>query len=109
MIVTTHSPVVVQETLSRHVFIIRRVGNKINLFKPDIQTYGENIGIITSHIFGLNSDITSYYDDLNRIVEIYKNDPESLYEKIKNISHLFDENISVQTRAYLMTKLIEEK
>lgn len=109
MIVTTHSPVVVQETLSRHVFIIRRVGNKINLFKPDIQTYGENIGLITSHIFGLNSDITSYYDDLNRIVKIYKNDPESLNEKIKNISHLFDDNISVQTRAYLMTKLIEGK
>ncbi len=109
MIVTTHSPVVVQETLSRHVFIIRRIGNKINLFKPDIQTYGENIGIITSHVFGLNSDITSYYDDLNRIVNIYKNDPKSLNEKIKNISHLFDENISVQTRAYLMTKLIEEK
>jgi predicted ATPase len=108
MIVTTHSPIVVQEILSSHVYIIKRVGSSIGLLKPEIQTYGENVSIITSHVFGLNSDIVDFYDDLDMIVEIYKKQDGTIDEKMQNISQLFNGNISIQTRAYLMTKLAED-
>ena len=36
-----------------------------------------------AHIFGLNSDITDYHDDLNKIVEIYKSHSGNLKEKIE--------------------------
>lgn len=109
MVVATHSPVVVQETLSRHVFIIKRIGDKIRLFTPEIQTFGENIGIITSHIFGLNSDITDYHEDLNTITNLFQNRKENLEENINEISHLFDGKISIQARAYLMSNLMSKK
>lgn len=106
MVVSTHSPVVVQETLSKHVYLIKRIGNKISLTRPDIQTFGENIGIISSHVFGLNSDITDYHDDLNKIADFYKYRDLALEDKINEISNLFDGKISIQARAYLMSKIM---
>lgn len=66
------------------------------------------MSIITSHVFGLNSDIVDFYDDLDMIVEIYKKQDGTIDEKMQNISQLFNGNISIQTRAYLMTKLAED-
>ena len=106
MVVSTHSPVVVQETLSRHVFIIKRIGETVELSSPAIQTFGENIGLLSSHIFGLNSDITHYHGNLDEIANAYKHKKWSLEEKLNEISFLFDGQISVQARAYLMTKLM---
>lgn len=109
MVVSTHSPVVVQETLSKHVYLIKRIGEKISLTRPDIQTFGENIGIISSHVFGLNSDITDYHDDLNKIADVYKYRDMKLEEKINGISDLFDGKLSIQARAYLMSKLMSNQ
>lgn len=106
MVVSTHSPVVVQETLSRHVFIIKRIGETVELSSPAIQTFGENIGLLSSHIFGLNSDITHYHENLDEIANAYKHQYGSLEEKLHKISFLFDGQLSVQARAYLMTKLM---
>jgi hypothetical protein len=44
-IVATHSPVVLQETLARHVRIVRRIGDSFEVLTPDMETFGENVGI----------------------------------------------------------------
>jgi len=102
MILSTHSPVVLQETLSKHVYIVRRVGNSIKVEHPEIQTYGENIGIITSHVFGLSSDLTDYHSELDKIIESFSG-PFNL--RIGKIEELFDGKISLQARAYIASKL----
>ncbi|QGP62085.1 putative ATP-binding protein involved in virulence (plasmid) [Piscirickettsia salmonis] len=52
-IIATHSPVVLQEVPKNCVWKIHRVGKKINIKRPDIETFGENVGVITKEIFGL--------------------------------------------------------
>ncbi|MBR7630297.1 AAA family ATPase [Aeromonas popoffii] len=107
-IIATHSPVVVQETLSKHVHIIRRSGESTKVISPDIQTYGESIASITSFVFGLSSDITDFHYEIDKVINniklsfIKKSDKEIM----NDIEKLFSGKTSVQARAYIMSKLI---
>ena len=111
-IVATHSPVVVQETLSRHVKIVRRSGAQLKIIKPEIQTFGENIGSITSHVFGLSTDVTDYHNEIDKVIQNIKSPlmPEVDNEDaIKNLEILFDGEISMQSRAYILSRLISKR
>jgi hypothetical protein len=94
-IVATHSPVVLQETMSRHVHLVRREGDRIAVSSPDIEVFGENMGIVTSEIFGLTSEVTDFHMVLRQLAENYPN--------LERLEKLFDRGLSAQARAYLMT------
>lgn len=51
-IIATHSPVIVQEVPKKCVWILRKHGNYMKFERPEIETFGENLGILTSEIFG---------------------------------------------------------
>jgi predicted ATPase len=59
-IVATHSPVVLQEVPKDCVWVLRRSGETVHVERPDIETFGENTGVLTREVFGLvrcaNSD-----------------------------------------------------
>lgn len=59
--ISTHSPVIVQETFANNVYVIKRLGEGMIMNHPKIETYGANIGEITSEVFNLTSDNISYY------------------------------------------------
>jgi predicted ATPase len=59
--ISTHSPVIIQETFANNVYVIRRIGEGVTMTHPNIETYGANIGEITSEVFNLTSDNNSYY------------------------------------------------
>lgn len=52
-IVATHSPVVLQEVPSECVWILQRQGTLAHANRPKLETFGENVGVLTSEIFGL--------------------------------------------------------
>lgn len=52
-IVATHSPVVLQEIPRSCISKIQRVGLVTNIKMPDIETFGENVGVLTREVFGL--------------------------------------------------------
>lgn len=52
-IIATHSPVVLQEVPCRCVWRLRRAGDSVTVERPDIETFGENVGTLTSEVFGL--------------------------------------------------------
>jgi hypothetical protein len=52
-IIATHSPVVVQEVPKRCVWKVRRSGTVSVAERPEIETFGESVGILTREIFGL--------------------------------------------------------
>lgn len=96
-VVATHSPMVAQETLSRHTPIIRRSAGETRISAPRIETYGESIGEITNKIFGLTADATDFQQVLARLVEAGLN--------LDQIEDLFDRGLSLQARAFVMTEL----
>ena len=91
-VVATHSPVVVQETLSRHVSIVRRSGDETRIFRPRIQTYGESIGEITNEVFGLTADATDVHASLSKLVDAGI--------PLEAIGGLFEGGLSMQARAF---------
>lgn len=97
-IVATHSPVVLQETLSRHVHVVCREGQSTTVRPLSIETFGENIGTVTSEVFGLNSEVT----DFHKILDILVGSNISLNE----IEDIFQEGgLSFQARAYVMSAI----
>lgn len=52
-IVATHSPVVLQEVPKSCVSIITRLRLSSSIKPPSIETFGENVGVLTREVFGL--------------------------------------------------------
>lgn len=52
-IIATHSPVVLQEVPASCAWKIRRSGRKVEAERPDVETFGENVGVLTREVFGL--------------------------------------------------------
>ncbi|WP_196252466.1 AAA family ATPase, partial [Haemophilus influenzae] len=52
-IIATHSPVVLQEIPKSCVWKVERTGIRTDPFRPNIETFGENVGVLTREVFGL--------------------------------------------------------
>ncbi|WP_339014355.1 AAA family ATPase [Aeromonas popoffii] len=107
-IVATHSPIVVQETLSRHVNIIKRLGNKVDITSPDIETYGENLSAITNLVFSLSGDFTQFHEELDKLTMFYveTNKNKTVDYIYKEIEKVFDNGLSMQARSYVMSQIV---
>lgn len=110
MLVATHSPVIVQETFSKNVFVVRRYDGKSVISHPQIETYGANISEITSEVFDLTTDVTKYYDAFESIYDKLDGEEnwQSLDEMVESIEkHLYG-SVSSQMLSYLMNLYIQE-
>ncbi|MFL9966592.1 AAA family ATPase [Paraburkholderia sediminicola] len=100
-VVATHSPVVLQETMAAHVHVISREGAQTVLRRPVGETFGKNIGLLTSNVFNLTSQVTDFNDTLRKLALQTKD--------LAAIEALFAEGgISVQARAYVMAVLAQQ-
>ncbi|MBU2068787.1 MAG: AAA family ATPase [Gammaproteobacteria bacterium] len=52
-IIATHSPVVLQEVPKSCVWKLERTRNEGIAYRPESETFGENVGILTREVFGL--------------------------------------------------------
>ena len=59
-LIATHSPLVVQEMLAKNVYILEKEQNNLYVRKPNSETFGENLTVITNEIFG-NRDVPDYF------------------------------------------------
>lgn len=80
-VIATHSPVVLQEVPKSCAWKIRRVGARAVAERPDIETFGENVGILTREVFGLEvtqsgfhkmlRDAVANSDDFEDVVQMF--------------------------------------
>ena len=96
-ILATHSPVILQETLARHVRIVRRSGDIFDILAPALETFGENVGTLTYDTFGLTAASTDYHKILDLLIEGFST--------VEEINALFTPGLSGQARAYVMAGL----
>lgn len=68
-IVATHSPVIVQEVPKKCVWKLRRTGRQASAERPEIETFGENVGILTREIFGLEVTESGYHQLLKKAID----------------------------------------
>ncbi|MCU1323026.1 MAG: hypothetical protein JWM43_2675 [Acidobacteriaceae bacterium] len=95
-IVATHSPVLLQETLAQHVRVIRRAGESLEIRTPSLETFGENLGILTYDSFGLTAASTDFHEVLDLLVAGCTSPEE--------VDQLFTPGLSGQARAYVLSR-----
>ncbi|MGW2280209.1 AAA family ATPase [Streptomyces sp. NPDC001770] len=67
-VMATHSPVVLQEVPKSCVYKITRNGQRSRVRRPRYETYGENVGVLTHEIFGLEVVRSGFYAEIERVV-----------------------------------------
>ncbi|MCA0146660.1 AAA family ATPase [Blastococcus sp. LR1] len=68
-LIATHSPVVLQEVPRSAVWKLRRAGRIVNAERPEIETFGENVGILTREVFGLEVSQSGFHRMLQDAAE----------------------------------------
>ena len=79
-IISTHSPIVLQEIPKSCVWTLNRQGNSIKAHRPEIETFGTNVGVLTNEIFGYEVKRTGFNTLLQNAVDKY-NDYESVLDE----------------------------
>ncbi|WP_010181242.1 AbiJ-related protein [Aquimarina agarilytica] len=67
-IITTHSPLIIREIISKNVFIIERENDYSSIRKIGLESFGENLSVITSEVFGNKSIPKQYQTILKKMV-----------------------------------------
>jgi len=94
-IIATHSPVVLQEVPRSCIWKLRRMGSEVKAERLEIESFGENVGILTKEIFGLEVTNSGYYKLIREFIE--KNDS---YDRIIN---KFNNKLGMEARAIIMS------
>lgn len=68
-IIATHSPVVLQEVSRSCIWKVRRSGNVTEVDRPGIETFGENVGVLTREVFGLEVTQSGFHRLLANAVD----------------------------------------
>jgi predicted ATPase len=95
-IIATHSPLVIQELLSRNVYVIEKEGSVPSVRKLSYETFGENLTVLTEEIFGNRSVPKQYKKILQKMVE-----NGNTFEEILDIVETDDIPLSLNARLFL--------
>ncbi len=92
-IIATHSPVVLQEIPKSCVWKITRHGLASSSQRPEIETFGENVGLLTREVFGLEVAKSGF----NALLEAEAKEATS-YEQVLSA---FNDQLGFEGRAIL--------
>lgn len=82
-IIGTHSPVVLQEVPKSCVWRLRRHGATALAERLNIESFGENVGLLTQEVFGLEVTDSGFHKILQNLVE----DSESYDDAISRLNN----------------------
>ena len=78
-ILSTHSPILIQQLSSKNVFVFEREGNTPSTRRLDIESFGENLTTITKHIFETNEVKDGYKKLLEELSKLLT------YEEVESL------------------------
>lgn len=68
-IIATHSPVVLQEVPRLCAWKLNRVGHVSVVAQPNIETFGENVGVLTREVFGLEVTDSGFHRLISEVIQ----------------------------------------
>jgi hypothetical protein len=96
-IIATHSPVVLQEVPSSCVWKFRKSGDVVVVERPERETFGENVGVLTREAFGLEVTQSGFHNMLEEAVRKTK-----AYDEVLD---RFDNQLGDEARAIVRAML----
>jgi len=101
-IVTTHSPLVIQELFSNNVYVIERHENIPSIRKIGVESFGENLSVLTEEVFGNKEIERQYKKIIDNLVSYQKS-----YSEIVSELELNNMPLSLNARLYIKSKTVE--
>lgn len=101
-IIATHSPLVIREMVSDNVMVFSREDNLLNVVKIGVESFGEDISVLTDVVFKNMNDEKRYEYVVRELTDIYGYD----YDKI--VGALQGEHNKLGLSARLMIRTIVE-
>jgi hypothetical protein len=92
-LISTHSPVVLQEVPRSCVWMLRRTRTESKAERPSLETFGESAGVLTREVFGLEVTNSGFH----QLVSEAAQQPGSTYETIED--H-FNQQLGTEARAF---------
>lgn len=100
-LISTHSPVVLQEVPRSCVWMLRRTRTWSTVERPSLETFGESAGVLTREVFGLEVTNSGFH----QLVSAVAQQPGSTYEVVE--AH-FDQQLGAEARA-LARSLVNQR
>lgn len=100
-IVATHSPVVLQEVPRTCVIRLRSVGRGTVADRISRQSFGENVGVLTDEVFGLQVDGSGYHDLVRQELE--------LHHSFEDTAMAFEGGLGGEARALLQALITDRQ
>ena len=92
-VVATHSAVVAQELRKSNVIVLTRFGDQTTAREPEIETFGESLGILDRYLFGMSRSTPQYLFTLETEAQNPDSQSDGTYEH----------ELSGQARAILLS------
>jgi energy-coupling factor transporter ATP-binding protein EcfA2 len=99
-IIATHSPIIIQEMFSRDVLVISRDENVPSVKKIGIESFGENLSVITEEVFGNREVPKSYKKTIRKLVDSKKS-----YDEVLKIMKEGSLPLSLNIRLYIQSQV----
>jgi hypothetical protein len=93
-VIATHSPVVLQETPTRFVHVLRRMADQSQVVPVSIETFGESIGVITQEVFNLGDGSTDWHETLKALAH---------QRELNGIEEMFGRSLGFAARSYVLS------
>lgn len=101
--IATHSPVVLQEVPKNCVWKLRRNGQISTVERLEIESFGENIGVLTREVFGLEVTQSGFH----KLLSEYIKEPNVYYEQLLHV--ILKGQLGMEGRAILRGLLSERE
>lgn len=99
-IITTHSPIILQELLSRNVYVMERHENLPSIRKIGIESFGENLTTLTEDVFGNREIQKQYKTIIDKLIS-----KGFTYNQINEKLVSDDIPLSLNTRLYIKSQV----
>ena len=100
-IIATHSPVVLQEVPKTCVWILNRSSNETKAERPAIETFGENVGVLSREVFQLELSQAGFHKLLQESAD--KN------TSFRSAVDDFERQLGTEARAVLQAMFLEKE
>jgi ABC-type lipoprotein export system ATPase subunit len=94
-ILATHSPIILQEIPARYVNVFERQGNVPMVYKLGIESFGENIDVLTEKVFKTMEVENNYKRVLQNL---------SKQHSYKIVLSIFENNLSLSAKTFLLNQ-----
>lgn len=78
-LISTHSPVVLQEVPKSCVWMLRRTRTLAAVERPSLETFGESAGVLTREVFGLEVSNSGFH----QLIAAVSNQPGTSFEAVE--------------------------